>query len=111
MLARQFTPLNRLSSLRIVSSLKYSAFSGSRFLSTIAILEQRDGQLLKGSLSAFTAAKRLGGTIHGFVAGTNVSAASEEAAKVDGVDQIIKVENELYEKVGLSFSKLHEHSY
>ncbi|KAG5913528.1 hypothetical protein E4U61_006806 [Claviceps capensis] len=98
MLARQFTSLNRLSSLRIVPSSKYSAFSGSRFLSTIAILEQRDGQLLKGSLSAFTAAKRLGGTIHGFVAGTNVSAASEEAAKVDGVDQIIKVENELYEK-------------
>lgn len=68
-------------------------------MSTLAILEQRDGQLNHGSLNAFTAAKKLGGTIHGFIAGSNVSGAAQEAAKVDGVDQIIKVENEAYEKV------------
>ncbi|KAG5983335.1 hypothetical protein E4U55_000207 [Claviceps digitariae] len=88
----------RLTISRISSSANCSAVSRSRLLSTLAILEQRDGQLLQGSLSTFTAARKIGGTIHGFVAGANVSAASEEAAKVDGVDQIIKIENEVYEK-------------
>lgn len=68
-------------------------------MSTLAILEQRDGQLNQGSLNAVTAAKKLGGTIHGFIAGSNVSGAAQEAAKVDGIDQIIKVENGAYEKV------------
>ncbi|KAJ6444213.1 electron transfer flavoprotein alpha-subunit [Purpureocillium lavendulum] len=70
----------------------------SRFLSTLAILEQRDGQLNAGSLSAFTAAKKLGGTVHGFIAGSSISAAAAQAAKVDGVEQIVAVENEAYEK-------------
>lgn len=76
-----------------------SRCSRSRLLSTLAILEQRDGQLNLASLSAFTAAKKLGGTVHGFVAGSKVSAAAEQAAKVDGVEQVIAVENEAYEKV------------
>lgn len=75
-------------------------------MSTLAILEQRDGQLSQGSLNAFTAAKKLGGTVHGFVAGANVSAAAEEAAKVDGIDRIIKVENRIYEKVGFILTTL-----
>ncbi|KAF5133666.1 putative electron transfer flavoprotein subunit alpha, mitochondrial [Metarhizium anisopliae] len=70
----------------------------SRLLSTLAILEQRDGQLNRGSLNAFAAAKQLGGTVHGFVAGSNVSAAAQEAAKVEGVEQIIKVDSSAYEK-------------
>jgi len=64
------------------------------------VLEQRDGKLNHGSLSSITAAKKLGGTVHGFVAGSNVKAVAEEAAKVDGVEKIIVVENEAYEKVG-----------
>ncbi|KAG5953620.1 hypothetical protein E4U53_004407 [Claviceps sorghi] len=92
------TFFQRFTSLRISSSANYSAISRSRLLSTLAILEQRDGQLLQGSLNTLTAAKKIGGTVHGFLAGANVSAASEEAAKVDGVDQIIKVENGVYEK-------------
>ncbi|KAG5921509.1 hypothetical protein E4U42_005811 [Claviceps africana] len=92
------TLFQRFTSLRISSSANYSAVSRSRLLSTLAILEQRDGQLLQGSLNTLTAAKKIGGTVHGFLAGANVSAASEEAAKVDGVEQIIKVENGVYEK-------------
>jgi electron transfer flavoprotein alpha subunit len=57
-------------------------------------------------LNAFTAAKKLGGTVHGFIAGGNVSAAAQEAAKVEGVDQIIKVENEAYEKVSVVHPEL-----
>ncbi|KAG6014323.1 hypothetical protein E4U54_005501 [Claviceps lovelessii] len=88
----------RSASFCISSSANVTAIIRSRLLSTLAVLEQRDGQLLQGSLSTLTAAKNIGGTIHGFIAGANVCAASEEAAKVDGVAQIIKVENEIYEK-------------
>ncbi|CRK25308.1 hypothetical protein BN1723_003217, partial [Verticillium longisporum] len=68
------------------------------FLSTLAILEQREGQLNHGSLSSITAAKKLGGTVHGFVAGGNIQAVAQEAAKVDGVEKIIAVDNAIYDK-------------
>ncbi|KAF0319089.1 putative electron transfer flavoprotein subunit alpha [Colletotrichum sp. SAR11_59] len=67
-------------------------------LSTLALLEQRDGQLNHGSLSAITAAKKLGGPIHGFVAGSNIKGVAEEAAKVEGVKKIIAVDNSAYDK-------------
>jgi len=51
-----------------------------------------------GSLSAITAAEKLGGPIHGFVAGSNIESVAEEAAKVDGVEKIIAVENGAYDK-------------
>ena len=69
-----------------------------RFLSALAVLEQRDGQLNSGSLSAITAAQKLGGTVHAFVAGSNITAAAQEAAKVEGVDKIITVENAAYDR-------------
>ncbi|QPH10039.1 hypothetical protein C2857_001173 [Epichloe festucae Fl1] len=97
-LARRAALSQRGTSSWISSIATSSAIHMSRLLSTLAILEQRDGQLSQGSLNAFTAAKKLGGTVHGFVAGANVSAAAEEAAKVDGIDRIIKVENRIYEK-------------
>ncbi|KAJ3518289.1 hypothetical protein NM208_g14567 [Fusarium decemcellulare] len=75
-----------------------SAQARSRLLSTLAILEQKDGQLNHGSLSAFTAAKKLGGTVHGFVAGSNIKAVAEEAAKAEGVEKIIAVDNGAYDK-------------
>ncbi|KAF4773772.1 electron transfer flavoprotein domain-containing protein [Colletotrichum scovillei] len=78
--------------------------SGFRFvsrrslLSTLAILEQREGQLNHGSLSAITAAKKLGGSIHGFVAGSNIKGVADEAAKVEGVEKVIAVDNAAYDK-------------
>ena len=71
----------------------------SHLLSTLAILEQREGHLNKTSLSAVTAALRLGGSITAFIAGRNVKSMAEEAAKVQGVEKIIVVENESYDKV------------
>jgi electron transfer flavoprotein alpha subunit len=64
----------------------------------LAVLEQRAGSLNHGSLSAFTAAKKLGGTVHGFIAGTSVTEAANEAARIEGVEKIIVVENDAYEK-------------
>jgi electron transfer flavoprotein alpha subunit len=71
-----------------------------RLLSSLAVLEQKDGKLNHGSLSAITAAKQLGGPIHAFVAGSNIKPVAQEAAKVDGVEKIIAVDNGAYDKVG-----------
>lgn len=71
-----------------------------RLASTLAILERTEGKLNTGSLSAITAAKKIGGPIHGFVAGSNIKSVAEEAAKADGVEKIIAVENGAYDKVG-----------
>ena len=73
----------------------------SRLLSTLAILEQREGKLQPASLSTVTAAQKLGGTVSGFIAGSNVKQVAEQAAKVNGVEKIIMVENGSYDKVRL----------
>lgn len=70
----------------------------SRLLSTLAVLEARDGKLQHGSLSAITAAQKLGGSITGFVAGSNIKSVAEEAAKVEGVEKVLSVENGDYDK-------------
>jgi electron transfer flavoprotein alpha subunit len=67
-------------------------------LSSLAVLEQRDGKLNHGSLGAVTAAKKLGGSITGFVAGGSIKAVAEEAAKVNGIEKIIAVDNAAYDK-------------
>ena len=71
----------------------------ARLLSSLAILEQKDGKLNHGSLGAVTAAQKLGGSIIGFVAGGNIKAVAEEAAKVSGIEKIIAVDNAAYDKV------------
>ncbi|KAF2089619.1 electron transfer flavo protein-like protein subunit alpha [Saccharata proteae CBS 121410] len=69
-----------------------------RLLSTLAVLEQREGKLNVSSLAAVTAAQKLGGPVTGIVAGSGVKAVAEEAAKVKGLDKIIFVENGAYDK-------------
>lgn len=75
------------------------AVSVARLLSSLAILEQREGKLNHGSLSAITAAQKLGGSITGFVAGSNIKRVAEEAAKVEGVEKIVAVDNGAYDRV------------
>lgn len=72
-----------------------------QLLSTLAVLEQNNGKLNTGSLSAITAAQKLGGSIHAFVAGGNIKSVAEEAAKVEGVEKIIAVDNSAYDRVCL----------
>ena len=74
-----------------------SAFA--RLLSSLAVLEQREGKLQSASLSAVTAAQKLGGSITGFIAGSGIRSVVEEAAKVEGVEKIVMVENSAYDKV------------
>jgi len=70
----------------------------ARLLSTLAILEQKDGKLNSGSLGAVTAGQRLGGSVHGFVAGKNAKSVAQAAAKVQGLEKVLAVENEAYER-------------
>ena len=86
-----------ISTSRSTARAQRTAFT--RLLSTLAILEQREGQLLNASLSTVTAAQKLRGSVTGFVAGSNVKPVAEQAAKVKGLDKIIMVENGAYDKV------------
>jgi electron transfer flavoprotein alpha subunit len=69
-----------------------------RLASTLAVLEQRDGKLNPSSLASISAAQKLGGSIHGFVAGANAKNSAEEAAKVPGLEKVIYVDNAAYDK-------------
>lgn len=71
----------------------------ARLLSSLAVLEQREGKLNHGSLGAVTAAQKLGGSITAFIAGSNIKSVAEEAAKVAGIEKIIAVDNAAYDKV------------
>ena len=74
-----------------------------RLLSSLAVLEQRDGKLNSSSLSAVTAAKKLGGSVTAFIAGQNVRGVAEEAAKVEGLEKVVVVENGEYDRVSVAF--------
>lgn len=74
-----------------------SAFA--RFLSSLAILEQRNGTLEAGSLTSVAAAQKLGGSVTAFLAGTGAKSAAEQAAKVKGIENILYVENGAYDRV------------
>jgi electron transfer flavoprotein alpha subunit len=71
-----------------------------RLLSTLAVLEQRDGKLNGGSLCAVTAAKKLGGSVTGFIAGSNIKAVADQAAKGNGMEKVVMVDNGAYDNVG-----------
>lgn len=79
----------------------------ARLLSSLAILEQKDGKLLPGSLGAVTAAQKLGGSITGFLAGSNIRSAAENAARVRGLEKVIAVENDAYDQVPLTSTSFH----
>lgn len=70
-----------------------------RLASTLAILEQREGKLNHGSLSAITAAKNVGGSVHAFVAGSSIKPVADEAATAEGVEKIIAVDSGAYDRV------------
>ncbi|PLN79293.1 ribosomal protein L1p/L10e family-domain-containing protein [Aspergillus taichungensis] len=76
-----------------------TASAYARLLSTLALLEQRDGKLQGSSLSAIAAAQKLGGPVTAFLAGSGVKGTSAvEAAKIKGLDKVMAVDNDAYEK-------------
>ncbi|KAI9836743.1 MAG: Electron transfer flavoprotein alpha-subunit [Thelocarpon superellum] len=75
-----------------------TSISSARLLSSLALLEHREGRLNPASLGAVTAATTLGGSITAFLAGSGAKSIAEEAAKVKGVGKVIVVENGAYDK-------------
>jgi electron transfer flavoprotein alpha subunit len=73
-----------------------------RLLSTLAVLEQKDGKLSGGSLCAVTAGKKLGGSVTGFVAGSNIKNVADQAANGYGMEKVVMVDNGAYDKVRAS---------
>ena len=73
----------------------------ARLLSSLAVLEQKDGKIITGSLGAVTAAQKLGGSITAFLAGSHIRSAAESAARVQGVEKVIAVDNNAYDRVPL----------
>ena len=73
--------------------------AATHLLHSLAVLEQRDGKLENASLSAVTAAQRLGGSVTGIIAGSSIKPVAEAAAKVKGLDRVVFIENESYDKV------------
>ncbi|KAI9696210.1 MAG: Electron transfer flavoprotein alpha-subunit [Candelina mexicana] len=75
------------------------AFPSSRLLSTLVLLEQREGKLQEqAALSAVTAAQQLNGPITGFIAGSNIKPVAEQASKVRALEKVIVIENKAYDK-------------
>lgn len=72
-----------------------------RLLSSLAILEQRNGTLHNSSLGAVSAALKLGGSISAFLAGSGAKKAAQEVARVKGVDKVIVVDAQAYDKVNI----------
>ncbi|KAL1972732.1 hypothetical protein VTN31DRAFT_7146 [Thermomyces dupontii] len=84
-------------SARSIFDSRLSAYQ--RLLSTLAVLEQRGGKLQPSSLAIIAAAQKLGGPVTGFVAGASVKgSAAAEAAKIKGLEKVIAVDNEAYER-------------
>lgn len=71
----------------------------ARLLSSLAVLEQKDGALNHASLSAITAAQKLGGPVTALVAGSNIRSVANQVAKVEGLQKVIAIDNAAYDKV------------
>jgi len=70
-----------------------------RLLSTLAVLEHKEGKVSPQSFPAVTAASKFGGPITVFLAGSGSEKAAEQAAKLNGVEKVIYTSNNAYDKV------------
>ncbi|KJX93143.1 electron transfer flavoprotein subunit alpha [Zymoseptoria brevis] len=69
-----------------------------RLASTLTVLEQRDGKLNMSSLASISAAQKVGGSVHGIVAGSNIKTVAEQASQVEGLEKVIFIENGDYDR-------------
>ncbi|CUS09084.1 unnamed protein product [Tuber aestivum] len=69
-----------------------------RPLSTLAILEHREGRISAQSFPVVTAASKFGGPITVLLAGSGSKEVSTQAAKLNGVEKVIYASNNAYDK-------------
>ncbi|QZP30462.1 electron transfer flavoprotein subunit alpha/FixB family protein [Pseudomonas sp. DR48] len=65
-------------------------------MAILVIAEHNDGVLGAATLNTVTAAQKMGDDIHVLVAGSNVGAVAEAAAKVAGVSRVLVADNTAY---------------
>lgn len=78
--------------MRPSSSFRHNA------LSTLAIIEHQNGKVQTGTLSAISAATKLGGSIHALLAGKGTKEVADSVAKISGIEKVLYVDNEAYDK-------------
>lgn len=83
---------------RTAASTRYFALA-PRLLSTLAVLEHKEGKVLPQSLPVITAAAKFGGDVTAFLAGTDVKSVAEQVVKLNGVTKVLTVSNGAYDKV------------
>jgi len=66
-------------------------------MSILILAEHEDGNLRPATLNVVTAAKAIGGEVHLMLAGHNVAAVADKAAKVAGVDKVLLADDAGYE--------------
>lgn len=64
-------------------------------MSILVVAEYHNGELAQATRSAITAARQLG-EVDVLVAGSDIAAIAEQAARVDGVSKVIQADNEAY---------------
>ncbi len=62
-------------------------------MAILVIAEHNNAVLAAATLNTVAAAKAIGGDIHVLVAGQNVAAVAEAAAKVEGVSKVLVADN------------------
>lgn len=80
------------------SLLSTSSLTRSHALSTLAIIEHQEGQVQPATLAAITAATKLGGSVHALLAGSKTTELAETVAKIAGLEKVLFVESEAYDK-------------
>ncbi|UZJ62363.1 FAD-binding protein [Pseudomonas sp. KU26590] len=66
-------------------------------MTTLVIAEHENGAIAPATLNTVAAATQIGGDIHVLVAGLNVAAVGEAAAKIAGVSKVLVADNAAYE--------------
>lgn len=66
----------------------------ARFESTIIVGEHNEGKVCGSTLSAITAAKKIGGDISVLVAGNNIADVAQQVSKISGVTKVLTIEND-----------------
>ncbi|WFD43207.1 Electron transfer flavoprotein alpha-subunit [Malassezia psittaci] len=96
MLAARFSRMALPSVSR--ATVRSFATSSSRLANTLLYVEHKKGEINPASLSALTAASKLGGDVHALIAGSESDAkgVAEKASKVSGVSKVLLATADAY---------------
>lgn len=66
-------------------------------MSSLVLVEHKDGKVNSATLNAITAATKLGGPVTALVAGENPDAVVDQLVKVEGVSKVVVAKDKAYE--------------